>query len=103
LVPARGGSKGIPGKNGRLLGGVPLLARAVRAGFDTGLVERVLLTTDSAGLAAIGRDAGAEVPFLRPPELARDDTPMLPVMQNDFPLSLPLVKRRHVRLVLQSR
>jgi N-acylneuraminate cytidylyltransferase len=82
LVPARGGSKGIPGKNGRLLGGVPLLARAVRAGFDTGIVERVLLTTDSAELAAIGREAGAEVPFLRPPELARDDTPMLPVMQH---------------------
>jgi len=82
LVPARGGSKGIPGKNGRLRGGMPLLARAVRAGFDTGIVERVLLTTDSAELAAIGRDAGAEVPFLRPPQLARDDTPMLPVMQH---------------------
>lgn len=82
LVPARGGSKGIPGKNGRLLGGVPLLARAVRVGFETGVVDRVLVTTDSAELAEIGRAAGAEVPFLRPPELARDDTPMLPVMQH---------------------
>lgn len=82
LVPARGGSKGIPGKNGRLLGGVPLLARAVRAGQEAGCVDRILVTTDSEDLAAIGAWAGADVPFLRPAELARDDTPMLPVMQH---------------------
>lgn len=82
LVPARAGSKGIPNKNIRLLGGIPLLARAVRSGLESGVIDRVLLTTDSAEFADVGKSAGAEVPFIRPPELARDDTPMLPVIQH---------------------
>jgi N-acylneuraminate cytidylyltransferase len=82
LVPARSGSKGIPNKNVRLLAGVPLLARAIRSGLDSGVIDRVLLTTDSSEFAELGIKAGAEVPFLRPPELARDDTPMLPVIQH---------------------
>lgn len=82
LVPARTGSKGIPNKNIRLLGGVPLLARAVTSGLESGVIDRVLLTTDSAEFAEVGKSAGAEAPFIRPPELARDDTPMLPVIQH---------------------
>jgi len=82
IVPARSGSKGIPNKNARLLAGMPLLARAVRAGLESGVVDRVLLTTDSAEMAAVGLAAGAEVPFIRPPELAQDSTPMLPVIQH---------------------
>ena len=82
IVPARSGSKGIPNKNVRLLAGVPLLSRAIRSGLDSGVINRVLLTTDSREFADVGIKAGAEVPLLRPSELARDDTPMLPVIQH---------------------
>lgn len=75
LIPARGGSKGIPGKNLRLLGGKSLVARAVESGLESRLVSRVILSTDSEAIASEGRRAGAEVPFLRPADLAKDDTP----------------------------
>lgn len=82
IIPARGGSKGIPGKNIKLLGGKPLLAYTAEAARRAGIFARVILTTDSEEIAAAGRDHGIETPFLRPPELARDDTPMLPVLQH---------------------
>ncbi len=82
IIPARGGSKGIPGKNTRLLAGRPLLAYTVDAARRSGIFTRLILTTDSPDIARIGRDLGLEVPFLRPPELAQDDSPMLPVMQH---------------------
>ena len=75
LVPARGGSRGIPGKNLRLLAGKSLVARAVESGLESRLVTRVILSTDSEAIAEEGRRAGGEVPFLRPAELAQDDTP----------------------------
>jgi len=80
LGPARGGSKGIPGKNLRLLGGRTLVARAVESGLESRLVGRVLLSTDSEAIAEEGRKAGAEVPFLRPADLAKDETPTAPVV-----------------------
>ena len=82
LIPARGGSKGIPGKNIRLLNGKPLLSYAVQAANKSGLVDRLILTTDSEEIAATGRDLGIEVPFIRPQYLAQDDTPMLPVIEH---------------------
>lgn len=82
LVPARAGSKGIPGKNLRLLAGKPLLAHAVAAGRASGICSRILITTDDPEMARVACAHGAEAPFLRPPELARDDTPMLPVLQH---------------------
>lgn len=82
LVPARGGSKGIPGKNLRLLAGRPLLAYVKDCAAAAGVVHRLMLTTDAEPIAAVGRELGFEVPFLRPPELAQDDTPMLPVLQH---------------------
>ncbi len=82
LIPARGGSKGIPGKNTRLLNGKPLLSYAVQAANKSGLVDRLILTTDSEDIAATGRDLGIEVPFIRPSHLAQDDTPMLPVIEH---------------------
>lgn len=82
IVPARSGSKGIPGKNLRLLGGKPLLRYAAEAARASGVVDRIVLTTDSEEIAAAGRELGLDVPFLRPPELARDDTPMLPVIEH---------------------
>jgi len=82
IVPARGDSKGIPGKNVRLLAGQPLLYYTVKAAKGAGIIDRVILTTDSEEIAEVGRGLGLEVPFLRPPELARDDTPMLPVVEH---------------------
>src|SRR5688572_22397775 len=72
VVPARGGSKGIPRKNLLLLGGTPLVAHAVHAGLNATRVSRVLCSTDDDEIANVARAAGAEVPFLRPPELAQD-------------------------------
>jgi CMP-N,N'-diacetyllegionaminic acid synthase len=82
LVPARGGSKGIPDKNIRLLGGHTLLHYAAQAALASGVVDRTVLTTDSDRVAAEGRRAGIEVPFMRPASLAQDDTPMLPVIEH---------------------
>ena len=82
IIPARGGSKGIPGKNVRNLAGRPLIAHTIAFARDLGLLERTIVSTDSALIADVSREAGASVPFLRPEELARDDTPMLPVLQH---------------------
>lgn len=82
VVPARAGSKGLPGKNELPLAGKTLVARAAEAARASGVVDRAILSTDSERIAAIGREAGLEVPFLRPPELARDETPMQPVIEH---------------------
>ena len=82
LVPARGGSKGVPGKNTRLLAGRPLLEYTARAARDSGVLHRVVLSTDSEEIAECGRRVGLEVPFMRPATLAQDDTPMLPVIEH---------------------
>jgi CMP-N,N'-diacetyllegionaminic acid synthase len=75
VVTARGGSKGLPGKNGRPLLGRPLLAWPVGAALASRTVDRVVVSTDDPGLADLARAAGAEVPFLRPAELAGDLSP----------------------------
>lgn len=72
LIPARGGSKGIPRKNIRLLKGHPLIAYSIHAARESKYIDRVVVTTDSEEIAAVSRDYGAEVPFLRPAELATD-------------------------------
>lgn len=82
LIPARGGSKGLPDKNLRELAGRPLLAYTVDAARTSGVIDRLILSTDDERIAEAGRALGVEVPFLRPPELAADDTPMLPVVQH---------------------
>jgi N-acylneuraminate cytidylyltransferase len=82
IVPARAGSKGVPGKNIRLLHGHPLLEYTARAARESGALDRVVLTTDSPEIAEVGRRVGFEVPFLRPAALSADDTPMLPVLQH---------------------
>ncbi|MFN0183123.1 MAG: cytidylyltransferase domain-containing protein [Aquabacterium sp.] len=75
IIPARSGSKGLPGKNIRPLLGVPLLAWPVAAARASHCVDRVIVSTDSADYADIGRRYGAEVPFLRPALLAADTAP----------------------------
>jgi CMP-N-acetylneuraminic acid synthetase len=82
VVPARGGSKGIPRKNLQLLGGKPLVALAVEAGRAATLVSRVLCSTDDPEIADAARAAGGEVPFLRPPDLARDTSEDWPVFMH---------------------
>jgi len=75
IVPARAGSKGVPGKNLRPLAGNPLLAYATVAGVRCPAISRVIVSTDDEEIAAVGRHFGAEAPFLRPPELASDTSP----------------------------
>ena len=82
IVPARGGSKGVPGKNVRPLAGHTLLEYTARAARESGVLDRVILSTDAPEIADAGRLAGLEVPFMRPAALAADDTPMLPVVQH---------------------
>ena len=73
IIPARSGSVGVPGKNISLLGGYPLISYSIAAAKLAG-VERVWVSTDSEKYAAISRDYGAETPFLRPPEISKDDS-----------------------------
>jgi len=82
VVPARGGSKGLPGKNIRPLWGLPLIAHSIRAAALTPEVTRCVVTTDSEQIAAVANAHGGEAPFLRPAELAADDTPMAPVVRH---------------------
>ena len=72
LIPARSGSKGVPNKNIRHLGGQPVLAWSIKACLKSKLIDRVLVSTDSEHYATIAKSFGAEVPFLRPPELSTD-------------------------------
>ncbi len=76
VIPARGGSKRIPGKNLVDLGGQPLLAYTVRAAVDSGLFARIVVSTDSEEIADAARSLGAEVPFLREPSLSDDFVPV---------------------------
>lgn len=82
LIPARGGSKGIPRKNIRLFAGYPLVAYSIAAGRQAGTVSRVVVTTDDPEIAAVARQHGAETPFLRPAELGADHATDLPVIEH---------------------
>lgn len=72
VIPARGGSKGLPGKNIKSLCGKPLIAWSIEAGLGSKYIDEVMVTTDSEEIAGVARAFGASVPFLRPPELASD-------------------------------
>lgn len=80
LIPARGGSKGIPRKNLALLAGKSLLAWTAQAALCAKSLEHVMLSTDDEEIAEAGRRLGLDVPFLRPGSLAKDETPTLPVV-----------------------
>lgn len=82
IIPARGGSKGLPGKNVRPLAGKPLIAYSIEAAKASPHVDRVIVSTDDPHIAAVAKRWGAEAPFLRPPELAQDLTPTEPVLQH---------------------
>lgn len=80
VIPARGGSRGLPGKNLMSLGGVPLIGHAIAAAQSVPQVWRTIVSTDDRSIAAVAESLGADVPFLRPPDLATDDAPTGPVV-----------------------
>lgn len=82
IIPARGGSKGVPDKNIRLLQGKPLIAYTISAALQAQLLSKVIVSTDSENIAETAKNWGADVPFIRPDELAQDNTPTLPVLQH---------------------
>jgi CMP-N-acetylneuraminic acid synthetase len=82
VVPARGGSKGVRGKNLRPLDGLPLIAHLLRTLARCTVASRVIVSTDSPEIAKVAEAEGAEVPFMRPAALARDEIPITPVIQH---------------------
>lgn len=123
VIVARGGSKGLPGKNLEPLGGMPLVAHTMLTAKVATTLDRVILSTDSPAIAAVGRRYDIEVPFMRPDDLATDEAPMAPVLghalswtEKDFGKTVdvvvllqatsPLRKAQHidagVRLLIES-
>jgi N-acylneuraminate cytidylyltransferase len=102
IIPARGGSKGIPRKNIRKLAGYPLIAYSIAAARQAELVTRVIVSTDDAEIAAVARQFGAETPFLRPAELAQDETTDFPVFEQALTW-LAEHENYHPDLVVQLR
>lgn len=82
VIPARGGSKRIPGKNSKMFCGKPLIAYSIEAAQNSGLFDKIIVSTDSEQIAQIAKDYGAEIPFLRPVDLSDDFTGTTPVVQH---------------------
>jgi len=82
LIPARGGSKGVPRKNVRELDGRPLITYTIDAALSAERLDRVLVSTDDEEIRSVSREAGAETPFLRPAKLATDEAPTEPVIHH---------------------
>lgn len=82
VIAARGGSKGLPGKNLRPLGGLPLIGWTIQSASQSRELTRTWVSTDDAEIAKTARELGAEVPFMRPAELARDDSSIFAVLQH---------------------
>jgi len=80
VIPARGGSKRIPRKNIKPFSGKPMIEWSIKAARDTGIFDRIVVSTDDAEIASIARDCGADVPFERPAELSDDHTGTTPVV-----------------------
>ena len=82
IIPARSGSKSVPRKNIKLLAGKPLIAYSILEAKKCQYLDRIIVSTDDLEIASVAKEYGAEVPFLRPKEIAKDDTPDLPVFQH---------------------
>jgi len=98
LIPARGGSKGIPGKNVRLLSGHPVIAYSIMAAKLCSQIDRVIVSTESQDIADIATAYGADVPFLRPVELAQDLSPAIDYVTHTLE-ALALSERVHPELL----
>src|SRR5215472_4914130 len=102
IIPARGGSKGLPRKNLRRLGGLPLIAHSVRFAQACPDIDRCIVSTDSEEIAHAAREVKGDVPFLRPSELSEDSTPMFPVLQHAIQaIEQPDGKRYEFVILLQ--
>lgn len=82
LICARGGSKGVPKKNIRPLGGMPLISWSIESARACDFIDRIVVSTDDQNIAAVAKDYGADVPFIRPGELAKDNSPEWSVWQH---------------------
>lgn len=82
IIPARGGSKRLPGKNIKSLNGIPLIGYAIRAAKGSRYVDKIIVSTDDEEIAHVAKEQGAEVPFMRPTELATDTATTLAVLQH---------------------
>ncbi|YCM46044.1 pseudaminic acid cytidylyltransferase [Verrucomicrobiaceae bacterium 227] len=82
IIPARGGSKRIPGKNIREFRGKPMIAWSILAAQESGCFDRIIVSTDDPEIADVARTWGAETPFVRPPDLSDDFTPTIPVLRH---------------------
>src|SRR5512146_2665623 len=102
IVPARGGSKGIPRKNIRDFAGYPLIAYSIAAARQADAVTRVIVSTDDEEIAQVGRQWGVETPFLRPAEFAQDNSTDLPLFQHALKW-LDEHEGYHPQVVLQLR
>ncbi len=102
LIPARGGSKGIPRKNIRNFAGYPLIAWSIAAAKQSQSVTRVIVSTDDGEIASVAREFGAETPFLRPAKFAEDNTTDLPVFENALGW-LAENEKYHPEIVVQLR
>lgn len=80
VIPARGGSKRIPSKNIKPFGGLPMIAWSIRAAIESQCFDRIIVSTDDGEIAEVAKAQGAEVPFIRPPELSDDLTGTIPVI-----------------------
>jgi len=99
VIPARGGSKRLPGKNIKLLAGKPLIAYAIRAALGTDLVDEVIVSTDDKKIAEVAKRCGARVPFLRPAELAADTALVMDVVDHAV-CFLERTDNRHYKIVV---
>lgn len=100
LIPARGGSKGLPNKNILECAGKPLIQWTISAALDVNLIDDVLVSTDSVEIAEIAKRAGASVPFLRPKELATDDSSIVDSIKHAWKNHLDSRGRRYDYVVL---
>jgi CMP-N-acetylneuraminic acid synthetase len=82
IIPARGGSKGIPRKNVKRLNGKPLIGYIIETALKVDEIDRVIVSTEDPEIVAVAKEFGAEVPFMRPEELAGDEIGTLPVLQH---------------------
>jgi len=102
IIPARGGSKSIPRKNLVEVAGRPLIAWIIASALEAESLDRVVVSTEDAEIAAVARKYGAEVPFVRPPELAGDEVSLIPVVQHALGEMDRLAFRADVVVSLQA-
>lgn len=95
IIPARGGSKRIPRKNIKSFDGQPMIGHSINAAMKSGCFDRIIVSTDDEEISEIAKSLGAEVPFVRPPELSDDYTPTIPVVQHGIK-KLDLPRSAHI-------